>query len=362
MIDRIHDLQFLKNTSLLITGGTGSLGNELVRLLLQDASPRRIIILSRDEFKQYTMAEKFHDARDVLRFFLGDVRDRDRLHRAFKGVDYVIHAAALKQVPAAEYNPFEFVRTNVLGSENVMDAAIDAGVKHVVAVSSDKAANPVNLYGATKLCLEKVFIAGNSYSGSRETRFAVARYGNVVGSRGSVIPFFLERRRSGVLPITHPEMTRFWITLEQAATFVINALRSMQGGEIFVPKIPSMRIVDLARLIGPDCQQDVIGIRPGEKLHEMLVEPEIGRHTLDCETHYVIQPLLKFWNPGHNGYGGMRHCSDRFSYASGTNDRWVEREDMKRMLLELDLPGIAELQRIWERTIETPDLVEGRAR
>jgi len=326
---------------------------------LNEASLRRIIILSRDEFKQYVMAEKFPEARDVLRFFLGDVRDRDRLRRAFTGVDYVIHAAALKQVPAAEYNPFEFVRTNVLGSENVMDAAIDAGVKHVVALSSDKAANPVNLYGATKLCLEKVFIAGNSYSGLQDTRFAVARYGNVVGSRGSVIPFFLDRVRSGVLPITHPEMTRFWITLEQAATFVINALHRMGGGEIFVPKIPSMRVVDLARLIGPHCRQEVVGIRPGEKLHEMLIEPEMGRHTLDCDTHYVIQPLLNFWNQGQNGYGGVQHCSDRFAYSSGTNDRWVEREEMKRMLLELDLPGISELQRIWETT-ETPELVEGR--
>ena len=231
------------------------------------------------------------------------MRDKDRLQRAFEGVDFVIHAAALKQVPAAEYNPFEFVKTNVMGAENVIDAAIDAGIKRVVALSTDKAANPINLYGATKLCSDKLFVAGNSYSGPRETRFAVVRYGNVVGSRGSVIPFFLERRKSGVLPITHPGMTRFWITLDQAACFVLNALHSMHGGEIFVPKIPSMRIVDLASLIGPACRHEIVGIRPGEKLHEMMVEPESGHNTLDCGTHYIIQPVLNFWDPSVNGYG-----------------------------------------------------------
>jgi UDP-N-acetylglucosamine 4,6-dehydratase len=349
VIDCTLDTQFLSGRSILITGGTGSLGNKLVSLLLEHAAPRRIIIFSRDEFKQFTMAEHFRSAHDVLRFFLGDVRDKDRLKRAFEGVDYVIHAAALKQVPAAEYNPFEFVKTNVLGAENVIDAAIDAGIKRVAALSTDKAANPINLYGATKLCSDKLFVAGNSYSGVRDTRFAIARYGNVVGSRGSVIPFFLERRKTGVLPITHPEMTRFWITLDQAAWFVLNALRAMHGGEIFVPKIPSMRIVDLARLIGPDCRQEIIGIRPGEKLHEMMVEPETGHNTLDCGTHYIIQPVLSFWNPSVNGYDSMRSCPAGFSYTSGANDRWVGPDEMKQMILELNLAGMEDLQHTWRR-------------
>jgi UDP-N-acetylglucosamine 4,6-dehydratase/5-epimerase len=284
-----------------------------------------------------------------LRYFLGDVRDKERLKRAFDGVDYVIHAAALKQVPAAEYNPFEFVKTNVLGAQNVIDTAIDAGIKRVVALSTDKAANPINLYGATKLCSDKLFVAGNSYSGTRETRFAIVRYGNVVGSRGSVIPFFLERRKTGVMPITHPDMTRFWITLEQAGYFVLNALKAMHGGEIFVPKIPSMRIVDLAKLIGPNCRHDIIGIRPGEKIHEMMVEPEIGHNTLDCRTHFVVQPVLNFWDPSANGYASMKACAAGFSYTSGANDRWVERDEMKEMILGLNLPDANDLRDAWER-------------
>jgi UDP-N-acetylglucosamine 4,6-dehydratase len=236
-----------------------------------------------------------------------------------------------------------------MGAQNVIDAAIDAGIKRVAALSTDKAANPINLYGATKLCSDKLFVGGNSYSGPRETRFAVVRYGNVVGSRGSVIPFFLDRRKSGALPITHPEMTRFWITLRQAACFVLNALHSMHGGEIFVPKIPSMRIVDLANLIGPDCRHEIVGIRPGEKLHEMMVEPESGHNTIDCGSHYVIQPVLPFWNPSLNGYGSMRACPAGFSYTSGANDRWVETDDMKRMILDLDVPGTDDLREAWVR-------------
>jgi UDP-N-acetylglucosamine 4,6-dehydratase len=347
VIDCLDNTQFLNGKSIVITGGTGSLGNKLVSLLVEHASPRRIIIFSRDEFKQFVMAEKFRSVSSTLRFFLGDVRDKDRLKRAFEGVDYVIHAAALKQVPAAEYNPLEFVKTNVMGAEHVIDAAIDAGIKRVAALSTDKAANPINLYGATKLCSDKLFVAGNSYSGPRETRFAIVRYGNVVGSRGSVIPFFLERRKTGTLPITHPDMTRFWITLEQAAHFVLNVLSSMHGGEIFVPKIPSMRIIDLARLIGPDCRQDIIGIRPGEKLHEMMVEPESGHNTLDCGTHFVIQPVLNFWDPSVNGYASMPTCPAGFSYTSGANDRWVGPAEMKRMILELNLPGTEDLKRSW---------------
>jgi len=342
MISRVDDYGFLDGKSILITGGTGSLGNQLVQMLIRYANARRIIILSRDEFKQYTMQQTFAGA-EALRFFLGDVRDKDRLRRAFEGADYIIHAAALKQVPAAEYNPFEFINTNVLGAQNVINAALDTGVRRVVALSTDKAANPINLYGATKLCSDKLFVAGNSYRGPRDTGFAVVRYGNVVGSRGSVIPFFLEKRKTGVLPITHADMTRFWITLEQAANFVLNALTRMQGGEIFVPKIPSMRITDLARLIGPNCKQEIVGIRPGEKLHEMLVEPEAGLNTLDCGSHYVIQPVLGFWNSDNNGYARMPRCADGFAYTSGTNERWVSPADMKRMILDLNLPGAKDL-------------------
>jgi UDP-N-acetylglucosamine 4,6-dehydratase len=349
MIERVVDPAFFDDQSILITGGTGSLGNQLVSLLLEEAAPRRIVVFSRDEYKQFVMAEKFRSHSKVLRYFLGDVRDKDRLKRAFEGIDYVIHAAALKQVPAAEYNPFEFVKTNVMGAENIIDAAIDTGVKRVAALSTDKAANPVNLYGATKLCSDKLFVAGNSYSGPRKTRFAIVRYGNVVGSRGSVIPFFLERRKSGVLPITHADMTRFWITLDQAACFVLKALHSMHGGEIFVPKIPSMRITDLANLIGPDCRHEIVGIRPGEKLHEMMVEPEVGHNTLDCGTHYVIQPVLNFWDPSANGHASVRHCPAGFSYTSGANDRWVEPEEMKRMILDLEVPGTDDLRQAWER-------------
>ncbi len=354
MIDRLPDLSFLAGKSILITGGTGSLGNMLVRLLLRHAQPRRIVIFSRDEFKQYTMAEAFRNASDVLRFFLGDVRDRDRVRRAFEGVDFAIHAAALKQVPAAEYNPFEFVKTNVLGAQNVIDAAIDTGIQRVAALSTDKAANPINLYGATKLCSDKLFVAGNSYSGARRTRFAIVRYGNVVGSRGSVIPFFLERRHTGVLPITHPEMTRFWITLEQAGRFVLNALRTLHGGEIFVPKIPSMRIVDLARLVGPDCRHEVVGVRPGEKIHELMVEPEVGHQTIDCGTHYVIHPALNFWDESQNGYGAFPRCKAGFAYTSGTNDRWVTRQEMQEMILGLDAPGCDDLREAWAREENQP--------
>jgi UDP-N-acetylglucosamine 4,6-dehydratase len=359
VIDRIVDGQFLSGKSVLITGGTGSLGNKLVDLMLERAAPRRIIVFSRDEYKQFVMAERFRSNSHLLRFFLGDVRDKNRLKRAFEGVDYVIHAAALKQVPAAEYNPFEFVKTNIMGAENVIDAAIDMGIKRVAALSTDKAANPVNLYGATKLCSDKLFVAGNSYSGSRDTRFAIVRYGNVVGSRGSVIPFFLERRHTGELPITHPDMTRFWITLDQAARFVLNALHSMSGGEIFVPKIPSMRIVDLAKLIGPTCRHEIVGIRPGEKLHEMMVEPESGHNTLDCCTHYVVQPVLNFWNPSINGYGSMHACPPGFSYTSGANDRWVEPEEMKRMILELNLTGLGDLRQAWTQADSAKRILPG---
>jgi UDP-N-acetylglucosamine 4,6-dehydratase len=299
-------------------------------IVLQHSNPKRLIILSRDEMKQSDMAQQFGaDAR--LRFFLGDVRDRDRLHRAFQGVDVVVHAAALKQVPAAEYNPFEAVKTNVLGAQNLVDAAIDAGVRKVIALSTDKAANPINLYGATKLCADKLIVAANSYGGGTGTRFACVRYGNVVGSRGSVIPFFLSRRSSGVLPITHPEMTRFWITLEQGATLVLAACRLMHGGEIFVPKIPSMKIVDLARAIAPECRLEVVGIRPGEKVHEVMIPADESRNTFEYDTHYVIAPAFHEWSAFDFRSNGGRPAAEGFTYASNTNDHWLTFDELREM-------------------------------
>ena len=314
---------------MLITGGTGSFGRKLVEIALAHANPERLIVLSRDEVKQYEMAQQFDDPR--LRFFLGDVRDRDRLHRAFQGVDVVIHAAALKQVPAAEYNPFEVVKTNVIGAQNIVDAALDAGVSKVVALSTDKAANPINLYGATKLCADKLFVAANSYGGGRGTRFSCVRYGNVVGSRGSVIPFFLGRRSSGVLPITHPEMTRFWITLDQGVTLVLAALGWLRGGEIFVPKIPSMKVIDLARAIAPECRMEIIGIRAGEKLHEVMIPGDESRNTFEYDTHYVIAPAFHEWSRFDFRSNGGRQVADGFTYGSDTNDHWLTIEELRAM-------------------------------
>jgi UDP-N-acetylglucosamine 4,6-dehydratase/5-epimerase len=316
--------------SVVVTGGTGSFGRRFVEVALAHANPRRLVVLSRDEMKQGEMAQHFnHDPR--LRFFLGDVRDRDRLHRAFQGVDFVIHAAALKQVPAAEYNPFEFIKTNVLGAQNVVDAALDAGVAKVVALSTDKAANPINLYGASKLCADKLFVAANSYGGGTGSRFCCVRYGNVVGSRGSVIPFFLERKRTGVLPITHPDMTRFWITLDQGVTLVLGALSWMHGGEIFVPKIPSMKIVDLARAIGPECRLENVGIRAGEKLHEVMIPGDESRKTVEFDTHYVIAPTLHEWSVFDHASNGGRPVADGFTYSSETNDHWLTVDELREM-------------------------------
>ena len=349
MLNQLTNTEHLNGKSVLITGGTGSLGNMLVELLHKHAKPRRIIVFSRDEYKQHVMAAKFAHV-EAMRFFLGDVRDEKRLRRAFEGVDYVIHAAALKQVPAAEYNPFEFVHTNVLGAQNIIEAAIDTGVQKVIALSTDKAANPINLYGATKLCSDKLFIAGNSYSGGHATRFAVVRYGNVVGSRGSVVPLFIEKRKSGVLTITHPEMTRFWITLEQGATLVLNGLREMHGGELYVPKIPSMKITDLAKLVAPDCRIEDIGIRPGEKLHEIMIGREDARNTVDCGSHFIIQPMLAFWGQNGQPYARMPRCPEGFAYSSDANDRWVSDEEMKRMILNLNLSGMDDLKEKWRAT------------
>ena len=266
------------------------------------------------------------------------MRDGDRLRRAFYGVDFVIHAAALKQVPAAEYNPFEFVQTNIMGAENIINAAIDAGVKRVVALSTDKAANPINLYGATKLCSDKLFVAGNHYSGRHPTRFSVVRYGNVVGSRGSVIPFFLEQRKTGILPVTDERMTRFWITLEQGAALVLNALRDMHGGEIWVPRIPSTRVTDLVRVIAPGAKTHLVGIRPGEKLHEVMIPVDDGRQTLAFSTHFIIRPALAWWQAEWHADKGYQPCPEGFYYGSDNNTEWLSDEQLAAMIAALDLP------------------------
>ncbi|QTL99897.1 UDP-N-acetylglucosamine 4,6-dehydratase (inverting) [Iocasia frigidifontis] len=314
--------------TVLVTGGTGSFGKKFTKMILDKYNVEKLIILSRDELKQSQMKAEFNDPR--LRFFIGDVRDKERLYRAFDGVDIVVHAAALKRVPECEYNPFEAIKTNVLGAQNIIDAAIDKEVKRVVALSTDKAANPVNLYGATKLCSDKLFIAGNSYAGSQDTRFAVVRYGNVMGSRGSVIPFFREERKKGVLPITDLRMTRFWITLEKGVKMVLKALEKMEGGEIFVPKIPSMKITDLANVIAPECEQKVVGIRPGEKLHEVLISRTDARHTLEFADYYIIKPEFTWW--GSKNHQDGKPLADGFEYTSDKNQEWLSIEEMQEKI------------------------------
>lgn len=317
----------LDNKSILITGGTGSFGKKFVRYVLENYNPRRVIVFSRDELKQFEMDNEFNNPK--LRFFIGDVRDKNRLYRAFAGVDYVVHAAALKQVPACEYNPFEAVKTNILGAQNIIEAAIDCGIKRVVALSTDKAANPVNLYGATKLCSDKLFISGNSYAGSKDTRFCVVRYGNVIGSRGSVIPLFRKMRETGVITITDPRMTRFWITLEQGVKLVLASIERMQGGEIFVPKIPSMKITDLAEAVAPDCRHEYIGVRPGEKLHEVMIPEDDARNTMEMDDFYIIQPQFPWW--GRKNWPGGKPVPDNFRYASDTNHWWLTVDELRKM-------------------------------
>ena len=325
----------LNNKTILITGGTGSFGKKCTEIILKRYKPRRLIIFSRDELKQFEMAQQFPDSKyDCMRYFIGDVRDKERMCRAFHNVDYVIHAAALKQVPAAEYNPFEAVKTNILGGQNVINVAIDQGVKKVIALSTDKAANPINLYGATKLCSDKLFIAGNSYVGQDHTVFSVVRYGNVAGSRGSVIPFFLKKREEGILPITDPRMTRFWITLEQGVDFVLKCLEIMVGGELFVPKIPSMSMMDLAKAIAPECKTEIIGIRPGEKLHEVMVPRDDAHRTIEYEDKYIIKPDFRFFGRRFNSNGG-KPVPDDFEYNSETNPWKMTMDEMKEIIRKL---------------------------
>jgi UDP-N-acetylglucosamine 4,6-dehydratase len=322
----------LNNKNILITGGTGSFGKKCTEIIIKRYKPKRLIIFSRDELKQFEMAQDFPDSKyNFMRYFIGDVRDTERLNRAFRNVDIVIHAAALKQVPAAEYNPFEAVKTNILGAQNVINIAIDQGVKKVIALSTDKAANPINLYGATKLCSDKLFIAGNSYVGQDHSIFSVVRYGNVAGSRGSVIPFFLKCKESGVLPITDPRMTRFWITLDQGVNFVLSCLEKMVGGELFVPKLPSMNIMDLAKVIAPECKTKIIGIRPGEKLHELMITKDDARCTLEFKDHYIIQPDFRFWQRRYKHSKG-KPVQEGFEYSSGNNPWQLTEETMREII------------------------------
>lgn len=321
----------LTNSSILITGGTGSFGHTFVPLTLARYNPRRLVIFSRDEMKQWEMAKLYHDD-DRVRFFIGDVRDKDRLARALNGIDFVVHAAATKIVPTAEYNPFECVKTNVLGAMNLIDACIDQGVKRVVALSTDKASSPVNLYGATKLTSDKLFIAGNSYSGLGDTRFAVVRYGNVMGSRGSVIPFFLNFAHRGALPITDVRMTRFMITLEEGVDLVWHTFEDMVGGEIYVRKIPSMKVVDIARAVAPDARHEIVGIRPGEKLHEQMVALEDAAYTYEYPQHFKILPAIHKWSEDPERINGGRLVTPSFTYCSDNNAEWMNIETLKAWL------------------------------
>ncbi len=324
------------NQSILITGGTGSFGQKYTKTILERYKPKRLIILSRDELKQYEMQQVYNDP--CMRYFLGDVRDADRMMQAFKDVDYVIHAAAIKQVPAAEYNPMECIKTNIHGAENVIKAAIANNVKRVIALSTDKAANPINLYGATKLASDKLFVAGNNIVGEGRTRFSAVRYGNVVGSRGSVVPFFKSLIENGktTLPITHPDMTRFWITLQDGVDFVLKNFSRMQGGEIFVPKIPSVRITELAEACGPGLQHEIVGIRPGEKLHEIMCPGDDSHHTIEFDDHFVITPSITFFGKDNDYYTNNlsevgKLVSQGFEYNSGSNPEFLNVEQIMKL-------------------------------
>jgi UDP-N-acetylglucosamine 4,6-dehydratase len=326
----------LNKASILLTGGTGSFGKAFTKHLLTQYKPKRLVIFSRDEMKQYDMENEFPVKQyPCLRYFLGDVRDGERLKQAMSGIDTVIHAAAMKQIPASEYNPFECIKTNINGAENIINAAIYNRVKRVIALSTDKAVNPINLYGATKLASDKLFVSANNMSSSVGTRFSVVRYGNVFGSRGSVIPYFLKLVQEGKkeLPITHPKMTRFWITLEQGVRFVASKLEIMQGGEIFVPKIPSMKMTELAKAIGPHCKIKVVGIRPGEKLHELMIASDDSRHVLEYKDYFVIQPAFHWWdNEAFASKNGAKSVSEDFEYSSDKNTDWLSAKQFHHIL------------------------------
>ena len=329
----------LDNKTILITGGTGSFGKKFTRRILEQFNPKKVIIYSRDEYKHYLMQKEFVKYKDKLRFFIGDVRDKDRLYRAFDGVDIVVHAAALKHVPLMEYNPIEAVKTNIGGAENIINAAIDRGVEKVIALSTDKAVNPVNLYGATKLVSDKLFVAANAYAGGKKTTFSVVRYGNVAGSRGSVIPFFLRLVREGVkeLPITDFRMTRFWITLDEGVDLVLKAINEAKGGEIYVSKIPSFKVVDLAKAICPKCKLKEVGIREGEKLHEVMITEEDARNTYEYEDTYIIYPQFDWWNLEKHFTIGGKKVPEGFRYSSDQNNQWLSVDDLKRLLRKIDV-------------------------
>lgn len=324
----------IDNKVILITGGTGSFGKKFTKFVLNNFQPKKLIIFSRDEFKQFEMSKQYSDQDLPIRYFLGDIRDKERLKTAFDGVDYVIHAAALKQVPALEYNPFEAVKTNILGAQNIIEAAVEKGVEKVIALSSDKAVSPVNLYGATKLAMEKVLIAANAYVAGHKTSFSAVRYGNVVGSRGSVIPYFAKLVNEGIneLPITDERMTRFWLTLEQGVDLVYKALSNSTGGEIFIPKISSMKIVDIAKAFSKNGSYKIIGIRPGEKIHETLIQSDEGRNTIDMEDHYVILPQFGSYN---EKYKNAKKAPLNFVYSSDTNDEWLTEKELHNMINSL---------------------------
>jgi UDP-N-acetylglucosamine 4,6-dehydratase len=319
----------MDNQTILVTGGTGSFGRKFVEILLKNHKPKKLIVFSRDELKQSEMRMAFDDPR--IRYFIGDVRDADRLQRAFHGVDVVVHAAAMKQVLACEYNPFEAILTNVIGAKNVIDAAIDQGVKKVLAISTDKAVNPINLYGATKLCAEKMFVHGNAYGAARGTSFSCSRYGNVIGSRGSVIPVFREQKKSGRITVTDPRMTRFWLTLEQGVNFVLRCINDMEGGEVFVPKIPSLKLLDLVEAVAPGCDVDLIGRQAGEKLHEVLLSSDEAQQAVELEDMYVIKPVHG-GKPADGNTSGT--IEDGFSYVSDQNDQWLTVENLRKMVDE----------------------------
>ncbi|HBR18407.1 MAG TPA: UDP-N-acetylglucosamine 4,6-dehydratase (inverting) [Deltaproteobacteria bacterium] len=314
---------------ILITGGTGSFGKKFISTVLKNHKPKKLIVFSRDELKQFEMQQVFNEENYPIRYFLGDIRDKDRLYRAFEGVDIIVHAAALKQVPALEYNPFEAVQTNIIGAQNIINAAIDTRVKKLIALSTDKAVGPANLYGATKLCMEKLFISANAYAGTHVTRFSAVRYGNVVGSRGSVIPLFLKQKANGKFTVTDKRMTRFWITLDEGVNLVLNGLKLMKGGEIFIPKIPSAKMLDICAAIGPECKVEIMGIRPGEKLHETLISEDEARHTYDIGKHYMIcSPTA----PAVSTAARKHPVPEGFVYSSGGNDQWLSVSDIKKII------------------------------